>query len=69
MTDLKRGDQVEWNTSQGTTRGTVLGTVTAPTHVKGYTAQASTGHPEIRVRSAKSGAEAVHRAGALRKVR
>ncbi len=69
MASLKRGDKVEWNTSQGPTEGTVLGTVTAPTRVKGYTAEASTGHPEIRVRSAKSGQEAIHRADALRKVR
>ena len=69
MATLKRGDHVEWSTSQGPTRGTVVGTTTHATHVKGYTAQASPGHPEVEVRSDKSGAHAVHRPEALRKVR
>lgn len=69
MAGLKRGDRVEWNTSQGTTRGTVVGRVTSTTHVKGHVAKASTANPEVEVRSAKSGARAVHHADALRKVR
>ena len=67
MSRLKRGDKVAWNTSQGPTHGTVVGPVTGTTHVKGYTARASPAHPEVRVRSAKSGQEAVHRADALKK--
>jgi len=66
---LKRGDKVEWNTPQGPTRGTVVGTRTAETRVHGYTAKPSPGHPEVEVRSAKSGKAAVHRPEALRKVR
>ena len=69
MSSLKRGDHVEWKTSQGPTRGTVVRTVTAPTHVKGWMAGASRDDPEVEVRSDKSGAHAVHRAGALRKGR
>jgi len=69
MAGIRKGDKVEWNTSQGTTRGTVVGTVTSETHVKGYTAKASPGHPEVKVRSDKSGKPAVHRAEALHKVR
>ena len=69
MSSLKRGDKVEWNTSQGVTKGTVVGNVTSQTHVEGYTAKASPQHPEVKVRSDKSGKPAVHRAAALKKVR
>jgi hypothetical protein len=69
MAGLKRGDRVEWDTSQGSTRGTVVGKVTSTTHIKGHTAKASTANPEVEVRSAKSGARAVHHADALKKVR
>ncbi len=69
MTTLEHGDPVEWNTSQGPTRGRVVGRVTRTTRIKGYAAQASPSHPEVEVSSDKSGAHAVHRAGALRKVR
>ena len=69
MASLERGDNVEWNASQGTTRGTVVGKVTSTTHVKGHTAKASAANPEVEVRSAKSGATAVHHADALKKVR
>ncbi len=69
MTSLKRGDHVEWNTSQGPTEGTVVRKVTSTTHVKGHVAKATPGHPEVEVRSAKSGEHAVHREVALKKVR
>ena len=69
MSSLKRGDHVEWNTSQGPTRGTVVRTVEAPVKVKGHVAAASPANPEVEVRSDKSGARAVHHAEALRKVR
>ena len=69
MANLKRGDKVEWNTPQGATTGTVVRTVTSTTHVKGHTARATPEHPEIEVRSTKSGKAAVHKASALKKVR
>jgi len=69
MSRLKRGDHVEWNTSQGPTRGSVERTVTRATHVKGHTAQASRDKPEVEVRSDRTGARAVHHPDALRKVR
>ena len=69
MPAFKRGDKVEWNTSRGTTTGTVVRTVASTTRVKGHVARASAPHPELEVRSAKSGATAVHQAGALKKVR
>ena len=47
----------------------MVGKTTHATHVKGYTAKASPDHPEVEVRSDKTGAHAVHRADALRKAR
>lgn len=63
------GDKVEWNTSQGVTQGTVVRRVTAPAHVEGHVAQASPTHPEVEVRSDRSGKRAIHRPEALRKAR
>ena len=41
--------------------------VTAATKVKGYVAKAGKDHPEFLVKSAKTGAKAVHKAEALKK--
>ena len=68
MTDLpKAGDKVTWNTSGGETHGTVEKVVTSTTHVKGHTAKATKDHPEVLVKSDKSGKEAVHRPEELKK--
>ena len=69
MPALKRGDHVEWSTSQGKTRGTVVGGVASTTRVEGWTAKASKANPEVEVRSDRSGAHAVHHPDALKKVR
>jgi hypothetical protein len=63
---FKPGAAVEWDASQGIVRGTVERTVTAVTRVKGHLAQATPEHPQVLVRSDKTGAEAVHRPDALR---
>ena len=65
--DLKKGDQVEWTTSQGKTRGTVKKKLTSEATIKGHTVKASKESPEYLVESEKSGAEAAHKPGALRK--
>lgn len=62
----RKGDKVAWDTSGGPTHGTVEKIVTAPTKVRGYTARASRDDPKVLVRSAKTGAEAVHRPAALK---
>jgi plastocyanin len=64
---LKAGDKVKWDTSQGETHGTVVKKETGTAKVKGHTAKASKAHPEYRVKSAKSGKEAIHRPEELRK--
>jgi Hypervirulence associated proteins TUDOR domain len=63
----KKGDRVSWETSQGRTSGTVEAVVTRTTKVKGHVAKATKDHPEVVVKSAKSGGKAVHKPGALKK--
>ena len=65
--ELKPGDKVSWNTAQGETHGTVETKVTSATKVKGHTAKASKDHPEYKVKSDKTGAEAVHKPEQLKK--
>lgn len=65
--EFKPGDHVTWNTSQGTTEGTVERKLTGETHIKGFTAKASAENPEYLVKSDKSGKEAAHKPGELRK--
>ena len=66
---LKKGDAVEWSTSQGRTRGTVEKKITEPMKIKGHKVAASSGDPQYLVKSSKTGAKAAHRAGALKKKR
>jgi hypothetical protein len=63
---LKPGTDVSWDTTQGETHGTVEKKVTSPTRVKGHVAKASKDDPQYLVKSAKTGAEAVHKPEALR---
>lgn len=64
---LTPGDPVEWNTSQGTTRGEVVRRQTSETHIKGHKVAATPDDPQFIVRSAKSGKLAAHKPQALRK--
>ncbi|MBS0360690.1 MAG: DUF2945 domain-containing protein [Proteobacteria bacterium] len=64
---LQPGDKVEWDHSQGTTRGTVVKRQTRPTHIKGYDIAATKDKPEYVVKSDKTGAIAAHKPGALRR--
>ena len=64
---LKAGDKVKWDTPQGETHGTVVKKETGTAKVKGHTAKASKSHPEFRVKSDKSGKEAIHKPEELRK--
>jgi hypothetical protein len=66
--ELHKGDHVEWNTAQGTTRGEVEKKLTSPTKIKGHEVKASKDNPEYLVESDKTGAEAAHKPTALKKV-
>jgi Hypervirulence associated proteins TUDOR domain len=66
--ELKRGDRVKWNTSQGETRGVVQKKLTAPMKIKGHEVKASEDNPEYLVKSDKTGAEAAHKPDALTRI-
>lgn len=64
---LKKGDHVSWKSSQGTVEGKVEKKVTKPMEIKGHHVAASAENPEYLVKSDKTGAEAAHKASALKK--
>ncbi len=64
---LKPGDKVGWDTSQGETHGTVEKKVTSPTKVKSHVAKATKDDPQYLVKSAKTGAQAVHKPDDLKR--
>ena len=66
--NLKKGDKVEWNTSQGKTKGTVQKKLTEEIDIKGHHVNASEDNPEYLVKSDKTGAEAAHKAASLKKI-
>jgi hypothetical protein len=65
---FKQGDEVEWNTPQGKTRGTIKKKLTERTEVGGQTVAASEDDPRYLVESEKTGKEAAHKPDALEKV-
>ena len=65
--NLKRGDEVRWQTSQGETHGTVVRKVTRSESVEGHRAKASAAEPQFKVKSAKTGKEAIHKPEALKR--
>lgn len=64
---LKTGDAVSWTTPQGETHGKVIKKETGTAKAGGHTAKASSAEPQYRVKSDKSGKEAIHKAAALKK--
>lgn len=64
--ELHRGDKVEWKSHGTTVRGTVEGKITSDTEAAGRTVRASDDEPQYKVRSDNTGADAVHKPGALR---
>lgn len=66
---FKKGDKVEWKTSQGKTTGEVKQKLTEPTDIKGHHVAASKDNPEYLVESDKSGKEAAHKPESLKKTK
>jgi hypothetical protein len=58
---------VKWDTSQGETHGNVVKKVTGTEKAGGHAAKASKAEPQYRVKSDKTGKEAIHKPEALRK--
>ena len=65
--DFKKGDSVSWGTSQGKTTGKIIEKITSQSKVKGHTAHATRNDPQYKVKSDKSGAEAIHKPASLDK--
>jgi hypothetical protein len=66
-TEFRKGDKVTWNSSQGEVEGTVERKLTSPTKIQHHDVAASPANPEYLVKSDRTGAEAAHKPGALRK--
>ena len=67
MTEFKKGDHVTWRSHGGTAEGVVEEKITSDTEAAGRTVRASKDEPQYRVRSDKSGNDAVHQPDALKK--
>jgi hypothetical protein len=65
--DLEEGDQVTWNSHGQTVHGEVEQKITRKTEAAGRTVDASEDEPQYKVKSAKTGREAVHKPGALKR--
>ena len=64
---MKRGDNVSWSSHGHRVLGKVIGKVTGRKKVAGRQVVASKDEPQYHVRSDKTGRDAVHKPGALRK--
>ncbi|MND97632.1 hypothetical protein D3C80_899560 [compost metagenome] len=65
--NLKKGDKVTWETSQGKTEGKVIKKQVWDTSIKGHKVKASKDDPQVIVESEKSGKRATHKPGSLKK--
>jgi len=65
--ELKKGDKIEWKSSQGEIKGTVKKKLTEPMEIKGHHVAASKDNPEYLVESDKTGKEAAHKSESLKK--
>jgi len=66
---FKKGDKVEWETTQGTTTGKIKEKLTSPIDIKGHHVAASEDNPQYLVESDKTGKEAAHKPESLKKVK
>ncbi|MBB3603648.1 hypothetical protein FHT40_003309 [Mycolicibacterium sp. BK556] len=63
--EFHKGDKVTWSSHGGTAEGTVEEKITTDTTAAKRTVRASPEDPQYRVRSDKSGNDAVHKPEAL----
>ncbi|VXC87147.1 DUF2945 domain-containing protein [Sphingomonas sp. 8AM] len=64
--NLKKGDDVTWNSHGGTAHGTVEKKLTSETAIKGHKVKASKDDPQYLVES-DNGGKAAHKPAALKK--
>ena len=65
--EFAKGDKVTWQSHGSTAQGTVEEKITSDTKEAGRTVRASKDEPQYRVRSEKSGNDAVHKPDALKR--
>jgi hypothetical protein len=65
--EFKKGDKVTWQSHGSTAEGKVEKKITSNTEEAGRKVKASKASPQYKVRSDKSGGDAVHKPGALKK--
>ena len=64
---FEKGDKVTWKSHGGTAEGKVVEEITSDTEAGGRNVKASEDEPQYLVESEKSGGQAVHEPGALKK--
>jgi hypothetical protein len=67
MSEFDKGDHVSWKSHGGEAVGVVEEEITEETEAGGRKVKASEDDPQYLVKSEKSGGEAVHKPGALKK--
>jgi hypothetical protein len=65
MSEFRKGDDVTWRSHGEVVHGTVEKEITERTSETGRTVDASPDEPQYKVRSDKTGRDAVHKPGAL----
>lgn len=65
--EFQKGDKVTWQSHGTTVHGRVEQEITSDTEAAGRTVRASKDKPQYRVRSEKTGRDAVHKPDALRR--
>ncbi|AHC25005.1 MULTISPECIES: hypervirulence associated TUDOR domain-containing protein [Mycobacteriaceae] len=65
--ELKKGDKVSWQSHGNTVPGTVEKKITSDTETAGRTVRATKDEPQYKVRSDKTGKDAVHKPESLKK--
>ena len=63
--EVRQGDEVTWSSHGQTVHGEVVEEITEDTEAAGRTVRVSKDDPQYRVRSDKSGKDAVHKPSAL----
>jgi hypothetical protein len=66
---LKVGDRVTWNSEAGRVTGRIIKVHTRNVNCKGYVHHASKEDPQYAIKSDKSDHVALHRTGALTRIR
>ena len=67
--DLKVGDKVSWNSTQGKVTGSVKKKLTTPMDIKTHHVAASPDNPQLLVESSSPGKVAAHKPAALKRVK